>query len=67
MLICHILASTLTSLNLKVMLLCRLIAPMSPNNDTSETTKMVLCHTSVGLVLWKREKDNEMQKVELES
>jgi hypothetical protein len=42
-------------------------APVSPNNDTSKTTKMVLCHTSVGSVLWKREKDNEMQKVELES
>jgi hypothetical protein len=27
----------------------------------------VLCHTSVGSILWKRGKDNEMQKVEVKS
>jgi hypothetical protein len=28
---------------------------------------MVLFHTSVGLILWQSEKDDKMQKVEVES
>jgi hypothetical protein len=37
------------------------------NYDTSKEAMMVLCHNSVGLILWKSDKDNEIQQVEVES
>jgi hypothetical protein len=37
------------------------------NYDTSKVAMMVLCRNSVGSILWKRNKYNEVQKVELES
>jgi hypothetical protein len=37
------------------------------NYDTSKVAMMDPCHNSVGSILWQRNKDNEVQKVEVES